>query len=108
MNALDDPRIKPAIGELKKHILAAFPEARFSLAPGEDPVGMYLTATVDIDDLDEVLDVILQPLMHMQVEDELPVYVLPVHPLERIYADLDKREPITLEPLLRMRRFGNE
>ena len=46
-----DARMQAAIAEMKHLILQHFPEATFELGPGEDPVGMHLTATVDREDL---------------------------------------------------------
>ena len=46
---------------------------------------MYLVATVDIDDTDEVVEVFIDRLIDMQVEEGLPVYVVPpIRPIERV------------------------
>jgi len=82
----NDLRIAQAVAELKAMIVARYPEATFAVWQGEDPAGTYLTATIDVDDTDEVTDVIIDRLVAMQVEEELPVYVIPVRPLTRIQA----------------------
>ena len=88
----DDPRMSAAIAEMEERILARYPDATFEVATGEDPDGIYLTATVDIDDTDEVFDLIVGRLLEMQVEESLPLYVLPVRPIGRVLADLRTRK----------------
>src|SRR5438067_1534686 len=51
----DDPPIVEAVEELKQTILSRFPDAELAVGCGDDPVGVYIQATVDIDDLDEVI-----------------------------------------------------
>lgn len=86
---LDDPRIQAAISEFTSLILDHFPGTTFSRYVGDDPVGVYLRAVVDIDDPDEVIDLIIDRLVTLHVEDLLPFYVLPVRTRERserVYA----------------------
>jgi hypothetical protein len=82
----NDPRIKAALAELRGMILERFPEATFTVSRGEDPVGIYLDATVDIEDLDEVTNIILSRVVDMQIDEGLPVYVIPGWPEHRIEA----------------------
>lgn len=77
-------RIQRALEELQGLILQRYPTASFQVSEGEDPKGFYLDATVDIDDVDEVLDVVRSRLYEFQVEQELPVYVIPLEPVERV------------------------
>jgi hypothetical protein len=88
----NDPRIEHAVAELQAMIAARYPEATFAVWQGEDPVGTYLTATVDVADTDEVTDLIIDRLIAMQVDEELPVYVIPVRPIARIQAAQRQRE----------------
>jgi hypothetical protein len=83
---LTDPRIQAALAELRETILRHFPEATFSVTLGEDPVGIYLNPVVDVEDLDEVADVFTDRLVDMQVEEGLPIYVIPLPPPERVRA----------------------
>ena len=92
-----DPRIAAAVTELQGMIAARYPGATFSVAPGEDPDGVYVSATVDVPDTDEVFDVVVGRLLELQVEEGLPVHVLPVRPVERVIAELRERE--ATEPL---------
>jgi len=45
---------------------------------------VYLDATVDVVDTDEVMDVVVDRLLAMQVEEDLPVYVIALRPVERV------------------------
>lgn len=87
-----DPRIQAAIDELRRLILERFPAAKFSVTQGDDPEGIYLKPVVDIDDLDEVDAAYADRLLDMQVEEGLPIYVVPVWPIERVRAYLDQRK----------------
>jgi hypothetical protein len=86
-----DPRMKDAITELEALIRSRYPDATFSTSPGEDPEGIYVTATVDVADTDEVVDVFIDRLIDLQVEEGLPLYVIPVRPLARITEELNAR-----------------
>jgi hypothetical protein len=91
-----DPRIDAAVAELQGMIQARYPSATFHVGPGEDPDGTYVTATVDVDDTDEVFDVVVERLLELQVAEELPVYVIPVRPIARVVAELRAREATAL------------
>ena len=88
-----DVRIHDAIKELQEMIRERHPTATFDVAPEEDPSGMYLTATVDVDDPDEVMDLVIDRLLELQIDEELPVYVVPVRPLERVVQSLQASAP---------------
>ena len=89
----NDPYLQAAIGELKERITKRFPTAQFSVTQGigDDLEGIYLTTTVDADDPDEVLDVVMDRLLTFEVDQGLPLYVLPVRTPERIAADMSSR-----------------
>ena len=80
----DDARIQAALTELREMIEAKFPTATFHAYQGEDPEGTYLEAIVDVEDTDDVIDVFLDRLVDMQIEERLPVYVVPVRTPERV------------------------
>jgi hypothetical protein len=83
-----DPRLLAAASELRELIAARYPGATFELTSGDDPAGLYLIPTVDVDDTEEVAEVVTDRLLALQVDDELPVYVFPVRPLARVLADV--------------------
>lgn len=98
---MDDPRIEPAIEEIKALILARYPEASFEVSRGGDPEGVHLTATVDVEDSDEVVDLYIDRLIDLQVEERLPLYVLALQPFERIAAQVEAelaRSPRLVKP----------
>jgi hypothetical protein len=85
------PRIRAAIDELEGMIVERFPQATFLVHEGYDPPGIYLKATVDIDDTDEVVDVIGDRLLDLQVYEELPLYFVPLRPIERVLEEIRKQ-----------------
>ena len=89
-------RMQEAIDELKRLITARFPQAAYVVEEGFDPEGVYLVTTVDIADTDDVIAVVGDRLVELQVDEGLPVYVTPLRPLERVVAELRKREAATL------------
>jgi hypothetical protein len=86
-----EARRQHAVTELIHLIQAAVPSATFRLRPGiDDPEATYLVATVDIDDPDAVLDVVAERLLALQVDEGVPVHVLPIHPSQRIEATMQQ------------------
>src|SRR5215212_9922586 len=85
------PRMLAAVDELKRLILKRYPDAQFRLGRGPDePEAVHLKAMVDVDDLDEVADLIIDRMMQFQIDD-LPIWVIPIHPIERSIAELEAR-----------------
>lgn len=82
--SLDDPRIPAIVADLRERILAHYPDATFEVARGDDPIGIYVMATVDVEETGEVLDSIMDRLLEVQVDEYLPVYVIPIRPLQAI------------------------
>jgi hypothetical protein len=85
------PPIRAALDELEAMIAARFPSVTFVVQEEDDPPGIYLLATVDIEDTDEVIDIIGDRLVDIQVYEGLPVYVVPLRPIERVLAELEAR-----------------
>ncbi|MSP12539.1 MAG: hypothetical protein EXR62_06235 [Chloroflexi bacterium] len=79
-----DIRIQAALAELQEIIKGKYPEAEFEIGAGEDPPGIYLRATIDAEDMNDVIDVFIDRLLDIQIEEELPVYVIPIRPLWRV------------------------
>lgn len=76
-----DPRTAAAVRELQQLILRRYPQAAFEVTPGpDDPESTHVVATIDVEDTDEVLDVVIDRLLALQVEEHLPVHVIPVRP----------------------------
>lgn len=83
-----NPRVRQAVDELRGLIQERWPTATFDTFRGEDPEGMYLRATVDLEDPDGVMDVIGDRLLELEVDEGLPVYVIPVRPIQRVLEEL--------------------
>src|SRR5512144_1167148 len=97
-NDQGESRIETALAELRRLIAARYPDARFSVAAGpEDPQEVHLVATVDLDDPDEVLDVVLERMLQFQLDEGLPVYVGPRRTPQRraaLWAAQRQRTPL--------------
>jgi hypothetical protein len=79
-----EPKMQAAVDEIEALILQHYPTAQFSV--GRDPEGskaIHLTAIMDLDEPDEVLDLVLDRTVDLLVEDDLPIYVIPVRTPER-------------------------
>jgi len=81
------PKRQQAIVELTGMIREQYPTAAFTVGPGEDdPRGTYITATVDTDDPDTVTDLTIDRELELQIEQGIPVYVIPIRTPERAAA----------------------
>ncbi|MGH2616105.1 MAG: DUF433 domain-containing protein [Thermomicrobiales bacterium] len=80
------PRVQAALDELRAMIATHYPEAAFSVYTWYESAGIYLSATIDTDDIDEVRDVFKDRLLDIQVEEGIPVYVDVRQPPERARA----------------------
>src|SRR5438128_1331854 len=94
-----NPQMTGAVEDLKRRLQERFPDATFAVSPGQDPDGLYLSPIVDVEDTDEVLDVVLDRLLEIQVDDGLPLYVVPLLPLERVAEQLKREKKRTLPPV---------
>ena len=85
-----DKRMQHAVAELQGTIADRYPGARFSLShPDDEPASLELTAVVDVDDPDDVLDLVVDRVVQFQVDDGLPIHVVPIRTPERVAAYLD-------------------
>jgi hypothetical protein len=93
------PRIVRALDELRRTILDHYPTATFEVARGEDdPDMVHLWTTVDVEDTEEVLDVVMDRMLEMQIEEGLPVCVIPMHTRERV-AEIMRRQSAVPRPV---------
>lgn len=79
---LNHPDLRAAIAELEGIIRHNYPDAQFDVGVGHEPLGVYITATVDVEDTDDVRDLYLDRIVELQVEERIPVYVLTESPRE--------------------------
>src|SRR4051794_17273528 len=87
---INDPRVQAAVTELTGLIRDRYPSSTFTVDEGEDPEGVYVTATVDVEDTDAVVDLFIDRMVDLQVKAGLPVYVIPVRPLARVTASYEQ------------------
>ncbi len=81
------PKRQQAVAELTGMIRQQYPNTTFAIGPGEDdPRGTYITATVDVDDPDVVTDLTLDRELALQIDQRLPVYVIPIRTPQRTAA----------------------
>lgn len=86
------PRAQAALDELRTMIATRYPEAAFAVYTWYESAGIYLEATVDIDDVDEVFQVVVDRLVDIQVKDGIPVYVRVNQPRERVLAQFREQQ----------------
>jgi hypothetical protein len=86
-------RMDAAIDELRQMISRRYPNAAFATTHGDDPKGVYLIPTVDVEDTEAVFDVVVERLLQLQIDDELPVYVIPVQPEARVREEFRSPRP---------------
>lgn len=91
------PRVRQALGELRRLVQERWPTATLATLRGDDPDGWYLRVTVDIEDPDVVIDAIGDRLLELEVDQGLPVYVVAVRPLERVLDELRTVRPERME-----------
>ena len=87
--ALDTSHIQATIMELQGLILQHYPNTTFDVVHGDDPTGIYVLATVDVEDTEAVVDIYIDRLLELQIDAGLAVYVVPVRPLARVLASID-------------------
>ncbi|HZO28522.1 MAG TPA: hypothetical protein VFH48_21310 [Chloroflexota bacterium] len=80
-----DPRISRALNELADLVLRAYPDTTFQVtSSAEDAAIVHLVARVDVDDPDEVADLVMDRMIEMQIDEGLPIYLIPLRTPERI------------------------
>jgi hypothetical protein len=91
-----NPRISQALNELADLVRRRYPKATFQVSPAEDdPSMVHLLTRVDVDDPEEVADLVMERMIQMQVDEGLPIYLIPLRTPERIAAlrEARRRQP---------------
>ena len=82
-----DERTRQAIQELQRTISERYPSATFEVVPSpEDPTSIWVLATADVDDPDEVGDLVLDRVVSLIADEGIYVHVIPLRTPERIQA----------------------
>ncbi len=88
-------QMQTAIDKLRTAVHRQYPNATFRVARAQDdPDSVHLVATVDIDDPDEVVDLVIDRVLDYQLEQGLPVHVIPVRPLTRVLEEQTSQKPM--------------
>ena len=93
------PRMETAIAEMKQRILRHYPSTTFSVYEWDDPEGIFLSAVVDTEDLGAVKALFLSRMVDLQVDEDLPLFVIAERTPEK-HAALLAREAEEREPSL--------
>ena len=81
---MQDERMTAAIAEMQQLISTAFPNASYTTTHQDDPEGIQLIVMVDIEDTDRVVDCFIDRLLTLQVDESIPLYVIPVRSTNRV------------------------
>ena len=88
-----DARTWSAIDELQHMISARYPASTFKISRGEDdPLAVHLIAIVDLDDPGEVLDLVIDRVVALQVDEGIPLHVIPEITPARVGTQVLARE----------------
>jgi hypothetical protein len=98
--AREEARVAAALAELTALIRVHYPDASFAAVPGDDPTGVYLITTVDVDDPDAVTDLVIEHTLRLQLDEGLPVYVIPIRPIGRVIEKRRRRVVVQRKPFL--------
>ena len=96
----NDPRLHAAVADMQTLILANYPGTTFDIGPGEDPGSTWMWARVGVEDPGEVVDLIIEPLLDLQLERGILIDVIPVRTPARIAAMLRERQEAAAAPTL--------
>jgi hypothetical protein len=96
---ITDPRVLAAVTELTELVRARYPEATFSVGRGQDdPEAIYVYATVDLEDTEPVVDLVIERELELHLTEGLPVQVIPLRTPERNAAIVEALEQARLNP----------
>jgi hypothetical protein len=88
-----DGRTQAVIDELKRTILSRYPSTTFEVSRGlDDPRAIHLTAIADLDDPGEILDFVIDRVVDLQVDESIPLHVIPIQTPERVLAEMASRQ----------------
>jgi hypothetical protein len=82
-----DPRRLAAVKELSALITQRYANAAIFVGPAEEDAEVtHITAMVDIDDPDEVADLVMDRMLQLQLDEDIPIYVIPIRTPQRLAA----------------------
>lgn len=90
-----DPKVRRAIEELEGTIVKYHPTASFEISRSPDePRSIHLNAIVDVEDTDKVLDLVIDRVVELQVEERIPVHVIPIRTPARVVAAMEAQSKV--------------
>jgi hypothetical protein len=96
---ITDPRVLAAVNELEELVRSRYPDATFSVGRGQDdPEAIHVYATVDLEDTEPVVDLVIERELELLLDEGLPVQVIPLRTPERNAAILEELEQVRLNP----------
>ena len=82
-----DARTRQAVDELQATIRRHYPTANFEVVRGvDDPRSIHLLTIVDVADPDEVGDLVIDRVVALQADEQLPIHVIPLRTPGRVAA----------------------
>jgi hypothetical protein len=93
------PRMHAAIEEMKSLISSRYPTTTYTVYEWDDPEGIFLSAVVDTEDLEAVTDLFRDRELDLQIQEDLPLFVVPERTPEK-HAALLAREAAEREASL--------
>lgn len=97
---LDNPdaKLRDAIDELTSLIGRRYPAASFDISEApDDPETVHVYATVDVDEPEQVLDLVIERVLALQ-EEGIPIHVIPLRTPEREAAMLEAERKAAAGP----------
>ena len=102
-----DERTRQAIQEVREIIASRYPTTTFELArAADDPRSIHLLAIVDVDDPDEVGDLVVDRVVAFQVDDGIPLHVIPLRTPQRVQMALEVDRGVHWRPARSVRLLG--
>ena len=78
-------RMHRALTELQDLVREHYPDASFRVVrSADDARAIHLLTTVDVPDTTEVVDVVLERVLAFQIDQGLPIHVIPLRPRARV------------------------
>ncbi len=88
-----DTPMRRALEELRATISEKYPAATFRVSRDPDePEIVLLNTILDLDDPDDVFDLVGERLLELQVEERIPIQVIPLWTPERVLAEMAARD----------------
>ncbi len=85
LQTYSNPRMMAAIDEITGIIRSTYPDTTFTVDVDvvESQESVFVTAVVDVDDPDEVVDCFIDRVLALQIDEGLPLHVVPIRTPDR-------------------------